>query len=398
MSQPVMDLCEQVVCSTYTRYPVVLERGRGSRLWDADGKEYIDFVAGIAVCNLGHCPPEVADVICRQAQTLVHVSNLFYTRPQVELAAALKRLSFADRVFFANSGAEANEAAIKLARKYSRDKYGPGRFHVITMEDSFHGRTLATLSATAQEKVHKGFEPLVEGFHFVPYNNIDAVRRAMTDRVCAVLVEPIQGEGGVRLGDSDYFRELRALCTERDVLLIFDEVQVGMGRTGTLFAYEQLGVSPDVMTLAKALANGLPIGAMLATEAAARAFTPGSHASTFGGTPLVTAAAAKVLELIAREDFLTSVRDKGKHFLEKLQGLRARHPHKVRDVRGRGLIVGLELAGPGKPVVDRCLEKGFLINCTHETVLRFVPPLVIEKEDIDRLVAMLDAVLEEWTP
>lgn len=398
MSRPVMDLCDQVLCCTYTRYPVVLERGRGSRLWDADGKEYVDFVAGIAVCNLGHCHPDVAEVICRQAQTLVHVSNLFYTKPQVELAAALQRLSFADRVFFANSGAEANEAAIKLARKYSRDRYGPGRFHVVTMEDSFHGRTLATLSATAQEKVHKGFEPLVEGFHFVPYNDIDAVGRAMTDQVCAVLVEPIQGEGGVRLGDPDYFRELRALCTERDVLLIFDEVQVGMGRTGTLFAYEQLGVVPDVMTLAKALGNGLPIGAMLATEAAARAFTPGSHASTFGGTPLVTAAAGKVLELIAREEFLASVRTKGEHFLEKLRHLQARHPDKVRDVRGRGLILGLELSGPGKAVVDRCLEKGFLINCTHETVLRFVPPLVIEKEDIDRLVTVLDAVLEEWTP
>ncbi len=398
MTQPVMELCEQVVCSTYMRYPVVLERGRGSRLWDVDGNEYIDFVAGIAVCNLGHCHPEVAEVICRQAQTLVHVSNLFYTKPQVELAAALKRLSFADRVFFANSGAEANEAAIKLARKYSRDKYGPGRFHVITMEDSFHGRTLATLSATAQEKVHKGFEPLVEGFHFVPYNDIDAVRRAMTAQVCAVLVEPIQGEGGVRLGDPDYFRELRALCRERDVLLIFDEVQVGMGRTGTLFAYEQLGVSPDVMTLAKALGNGLPIGAMLATEAAACAFTPGSHASTFGGTPLVTAAAGKVLELIAREEFLASVRDKGNHFMEKLQGLRLRHPEKIRDVRGRGLMVGMELAGPGKAVVDGCLKKGFLINCTHETVLRFVPPLVIEKDEIDRLVIALDEVLEEWTP
>ncbi len=398
MTQPVMELCDQVVCSTYARYPVVLEKGRGSRLWDTDGKEYIDFVAGIAVCNLGHCHPEVTEVICRQAQTLVHVSNLFYTRPQVELADALRRHSFADRVFFANSGAEANEAAIKLARKYSRDKYGPGRFHVITMEDSFHGRTLATLSATAQEKVHKGFEPLVEGFHFVPYNDIEAVRRAMTSQVCAVLVEPIQGEGGVRLGDSEYFRELRALCSDRDVLLIFDEVQVGMGRTGTLFAYEHLQVSPDVMTLAKALGNGLPIGAMLATEQAAQAFTPGSHASTFGGTPLVTAAAGKVLEIIAQEPFLAAVRDKGQYFLEKLKELQARHSEKVVDVRGRGLMLGMELAGPGKPLVDQCLNMGFLINCTHETVLRFVPPLVIEKEDIDRLVDVLDTVLKEWTP
>lgn len=398
MTQAVMELCDRVVCSTYMRYPVVLEKGRGSRLWDADGKEYIDFVAGIAVCNLGHCHPEVTEVICHQAQKLVHVSNLFYTRPQVELAAALRRLSFADRVFFANSGAEANEAAIKLARKYSRDKYGPGRFHVITMEDSFHGRTLATLSATAQEKVHKGFEPLVEGFHFVPYNDVEAVRKAMTEQVCAVLVEPIQGEGGVRLGDKNYFRALRRLCTERDVLLIFDEVQVGMGRTGTLFAYEQLGVAPDVLTLAKALGNGLPIGAMLATENASRAFTPGSHASTFGGTPLVTAAAGKVLELIAREDFLADVRDKGRYFMERLQMIHTRHPKKVREVRGRGLILGMELAGPGKPVVDRCLERGFLINCTHDTVLRFVPPLIIEKDEIDQLMAALDAILQEWTP
>ncbi|MGQ9669899.1 MAG: acetylornithine transaminase [Desulfosoma sp.] len=398
MTHPVMTLCDQVVCSTYARYPVVLERGQGSRLWDADGKEYIDFVAGIAVCNLGHCHPEVTEVICRQAQTLVHVSNLFYTRPQTALADALLRRSFADRVFFANSGAEANEAAIKLARKYSRDKYGPGRFHVITMEDSFHGRTLATLSATGQEKVHKGFEPLVEGFLFVPYNDIEAVRRAMSPQVCAVLVEPIQGEGGVRLGHAEFFKELRELCTERDVLLIFDEVQVGMGRTGTLFAYEQLGVTPDVMTLAKALGNGLPIGAMLATEQAARAFTPGSHASTFGGTPLVTAAAGKVLELIAQESFLAAVRDKGQYFLERLRDLQLRHAEKVRDVRGRGLILGMELADPGKAVVDQCLTKGFLINCTHETVLRFVPPLIIAKDDIDRLIEVLDAVLKEWTP
>ncbi|MGQ9484304.1 MAG: acetylornithine transaminase [Desulfosoma sp.] len=398
MTHPVMTLCDQVVCSTYARYPVVLERGQGSRLWDADGKEYIDFVAGIAVCNLGHCHPEVTEIICRQAQTLVHVSNLFYTRPQTALADALLRRSFADRVFFANSGAEANEAAIKLARKYSRDKYGPGRFHVITMEDSFHGRTLATLSATGQEKVHKGFEPLVEGFLFVPYNDIEAVRRAMSPQVCAVLVEPIQGEGGVRLGHAEFFKELRELCTERDVLLIFDEVQVGMGRTGTLFAYEQLGVTPDVMTLAKALGNGLPIGAMLATEQAARAFTPGSHASTFGGTPLVTAAAGKVLELIAQESFLAAVRDKGQYFLERLRDLQLRHAEKVRDVRGRGLILGMELADSGKAVVDQCLTRGFLINCTHETVLRFVPPLIIAKDDIDRLIEVLDAVLKEWTP
>ncbi|MBC7357460.1 MAG: acetylornithine transaminase [Desulfacinum sp.] len=391
-----MEMCEKVVCNTYARYPVVFERGAGCRLWDTEGKEYMDFLAGIAVCNLGHSHPEVARVVCEQARKLVHVSNLFYTRPQVELASELIRRSFADKVFFANSGAEANEAAIKLARKYSRDKYGPGRFHIITMKDSFHGRTLATLSATGQEKVHKGFDPLVEGFRFVPYNSVEAVEQAVTEKTCAVLVEPIQGEGGVRPGDASYFRALRELCTAKDLLLIFDEVQTGMGRTGSLFAYEQLGVTPDVMTLAKALGNGLPIGAMLATEEAARAFTPGSHASTFGGTPLVTAASAKVLEIISKEDFLADVREKGRYFLGRLQDLQAKHPDKILDARGRGLMLGLELSRPGKTVVDRCLERGFVINCTHDTVLRFVPPLIVTREEIDRLVETLDAVLKEW--
>ncbi|SMC20124.1 acetylornithine aminotransferase apoenzyme [Desulfacinum hydrothermale DSM 13146] len=395
MSQLIMELCDRLVCNTYARYPVTFERGAGCRLWDTEGEEYVDFVAGIAVCNLGHSHPEVARVVCEQAQKLVHVSNLFYTGPQVHLAQMLIERSFADKVFFANSGAEANEAAIKLARKYSRDKYGPGRFHVITMEDSFHGRTLATLSATGQEKVHQGFDPLVEGFHYVPYNSVEAVERAITEKTCAVLVEPIQGEGGVRIGDLDYFRALRELCTAKDILLIFDEVQTGMGRTGTLFAYEQLGVTPDVMTLAKALGNGLPIGAMLATAQAAQAFTPGSHASTFGGTPLVTAAAAKVLEIISDEDFLSQVRDTGRYFLERLEDLRDRHSGLIRDARGRGLMLALELVGPGKTVVDRCLEKGVIINCTHETVLRFVPPLVVSRQEIDRVADTLDTVLKE---
>ncbi len=392
-----MELCDRVICRTYARYPVLFERGAGTRLWDATGKEYVDFVAGIAVCNLGHSHPEVARVLCDQAQTLVHVSNLYYTRPQVELADALIRRSFADRVFFANSGAEANEAAIKLARKYSREKYGPGRHHIITMEHSFHGRTLATLSATGQEKIHKGFEPLVDGFHFVPFNSIEAVEAAVTEKTCAVLVEPIQGEGGVRLGDPAYFRALRELCTAKDLLLIFDEVQTGMGRTGTLFAHEQLGITPDVMTLAKALGNGLPIGAMLATEKAAEAFSPGSHASTFGGTPLVTAAAGKVLEILSDPDFLSGVRQRGRHFLDRLEALRAKYPGIVRDVRGRGLMVALELRRPGKEIVDRCFERGFLVNCTQDTVLRFVPPLIIREEEIDALTETLDTIFQELT-
>ena len=388
--------CQENIFGTYARLPVVFVRGRGLRLWDQSDKEYLDFLAGIAVCNLGHCHPELTRVICQQADTLVHVSNLFYTCPQVELAAELTRLSFADKVFFSNSGAEANEAALKLARKYSKDRYGAGRFHVISMKDSFHGRTLATLSATGQEKVHKGFEPLVGGFTFVDFNSLEAVEKAITDRTCAVLVEPIQGEGGINFPAPGYLRELKALCRKYDLLLIFDEVQVGMGRTGTLFAHEQEGVTPDIMTLAKALANGLPIGAMLATNEVAEAFVPGSHATTFGGTPLVTAVALRVLQLISAPPFLERVRAIGGYFKDRLESLQAQHGL-IREVRARGLMVGMELTVPGATMVEKCLERGFVINCTHDTVLRFVPPLIVEKDEIDQLVQVLDEVLREET-
>lgn len=386
--------CQQHICTTYARLPVTFVRGRGCRLWDDEGREYLDCLAGIAVCNLGHCPPELTRVLCEQADTLVHVSNLFYTVPQARLAAELTRLSFADKVFFCNSGAEANEAAIKLARKYSSDRYGPGRFHVVTMKESFHGRTLATLSATGQTKVHKGFEPLVEGFTFVDFNSVSAVEAALTERTCAVMVEPIQAEGGVNMPGSGYLRELKALCRERDILLIFDEVQVGMGRTGSLFAYEQEDVTPDVMTLAKALGNGLPVGAMLAGRGVAEAFVPGSHATTFGGTPLVASVALKVLETISNPDFLDHVRSVGGYLAGRLGELRSRHAL-VREVRGRGLILGLDLDRPAQHLVEKCLERGVVVNCTHDTVLRFVPPLVISREEVDRLVTVLDQVLGE---
>ncbi len=391
------EACQQHICTTYARLPVTFMRGRGCRLWDDEGREYLDGLAGIAVCNLGHCPPEVTRVLCEQADTLVHVSNLFYTRPQVLLAAELTRLSFADKVFFCNSGAEANEAAIKLARKYSWDRYGAGRFHVVSMKDSFHGRTLATLSATGQSKVHKGFEPLVEGFTFVDFNSVRAVEAALTDRTCAVMVEPIQAEGGVNVPDPGYLRDLKALCRERDVLLIFDEVQVGMGRTGSLFAHEQEDVTPDIMTLAKALGNGLPVGAMLAAPGAADAFVPGSHATTFGGTPLVASVALEVLKTISSPAFLEGVRSVGAYFAGRLRELQARHPL-VREVRGRGLILALDLDRPAQHLVEKCLQRGVIINCTHETVLRFVPPLIIETEDVDRLISVLDEALGEETP
>ena len=392
--EEIMQDCGKHIFNTYTRFPVAFVRGEGCRLWDDTGKEYLDFLAGIAVCALGHCHPELTRVISENAGKLIHVSNLFYTYPQVELAAELTRLSFADKVFFSNSGAEANEAAIKLARKYSRERFGPGRFHIITMKDSFHGRTLATLSATGQSKVHDGFEPLVEGFEFVDFNSVASVEAAITDKTCAVMVEPVQGEGGLNFPSPRYFRDLKALCREKNLLLIFDEVQTGMGRTGTLFAYEQQEVSPDIMTLAKALANGLPMGAMLATDEVAAAFAPGSHASTFGGGPLVASAALATLAIISDPAFLKSVRETGHYFLEALGKLKDRYPF-VSEVRGRGLLVGLELKIPGAGFVQKCLDKGAIINCTHDTVLRFVPPLVAGRSEIDAMVAILDEVFGE---
>ncbi len=394
MNNEAMKICDSVIFSTYARESVVFVRGKGCRLWDNQGKEYIDFVAGIAVCNLGHCPDNLSQVICDQSKKLVHVSNLYYTEPQIELAKELVSCSFADRVFFCNSGAEANEAALKLARKYSNDRYGPGRFHVITMENSFHGRTLATLSATAQQKVQKGFEPLVEGFTYVPFNSIEAVEKAITEKTCAILVEPIQGEGGVRIPSEGYLQELKELCRKRDILLIFDEVQVGMGRTGKLFAYEHEGVEPDIMTLAKALANGLPIGAMLAREDVAKYFGPGSHATTFGGTPLVTSAACETLKTINNPAFLQHVREMGNYLVSCLNSMKQKYGF-IKEVRGKGLIVGLELEFSGQQVVKKCLEHGAVINCIQDRVLRFTPPLIVQKRDIDELMDILDKVFGE---
>jgi acetylornithine aminotransferase len=393
LTDGVQQECAKHIFGTYARFPVAFVRGQGCRLWDDAGKEYLDFLAGIAVCSLGHCHPEVALAVSEAARELVHVSNLFYTYPQVELAAELTRLSFADKVFFSNSGAEANEAAIKLARKYSSDTFGPGRFHIISMKDSFHGRTMATLSATGQSKVHHGFEPLVEGFVFVDFNSLSAVEAAITDRTCAVIVEPVQGEGGVNFPAPGFLRDLKALCKERKLLLIFDEVQSGMGRTGSLFAYEQEDATPDIMTLAKALANGLPMGAMLASDEAAQAFTSGSHGSTFGGTPLVASAALATLRIISQPAFLAGVRDSGAYFLERLQGLKERFEF-VKDVRGRGLMVGMELSAPGANIVSKCLERGAIINCVHDTVLRFVPPLIAGRSEVDEMVGILEGVFE----
>ena len=394
MTDTIMHTADRVIAATYKRFPVVMERGQGCTLWDTQGRRYTDFVAGIAVCNLGHAHPRIADAVARQAGRLVHVSNLYYTIPQTELARMLVEHSFADRVFFGNSGAEANEAAIKLARKYFKDDGQPERFRIVCMEKSFHGRTMATLSATGQDKIKQGFEPVLEGFSFVPFNDIDALESAIDDRTCAVMLEPIQGEGGIRCPNPDFLQQVRRLCDQRGVLMILDEIQTGMGRTGTLFAHDQYGVTPDIMTLAKALANGLPIGAMLATERVATAFGIGAHASTFGGTPLVAAAAVETLKIMIAEKVVDRALETGDYFKNALQLLKPRHPC-IAEVRGRGLLLGIQLNGPADELVPVLMEKGFLVNCVQGDTLRFVPPLIIQQDEIDGLIQCLDEVLNK---
>ena len=391
MASEIIKKADNFIAQTYKRLPVVLTRGSGCTVWDETGKAYLDFVAGIAVCNLGHAHPAVTSAVARQAETLVHVSNLYYTVPQAEVARLLVAHSFADRVFFCNSGAEANEAAIKLARKYFKDKGDPDRYRIVAMEKSFHGRTMATLSATGQPKIRKGFDPVLEGFDFVPFDDIDALENKIGDTTAAVLLEPVQGEGGVCCPSAGYLAAVRKLCNDQGTLLIFDEIQTGMGRTGRLFAYENDGVEPDIMTLAKALANGLPMGAMLAREHVAEAFGPGAHATTFGGTPLVTAASLAVLKIMLDDDIAGNCRRTGTYFREKLLELKGRHPV-VRDVRGIGLLLGIKLAEDGEPIVKACLQKGFLVNCVQGDILRFVPPLIVTPAEIDRLINCLDEV------
>jgi acetylornithine aminotransferase len=392
MTDTIMHTANQVIAATYKRFPIVLERGQGCTVWDTRGRRYTDFVAGIAVCNLGHAHPRIADALARQAHQLVHVSNLYYTIPQTELARMLTEQSFADRVFFCNSGAEANEAAIKLARKHFHDKGMPERFRIVCMEKSFHGRTMATLSATGQDKIKKGFDPVLEGFSFVPFNDIVALTAVIDDQTCAVLLEPIQGEGGVRCPDAGFLRQVRRLCDQRGMLMILDEIQTGMGRTGQRFAHEHYGVIPDIMTLAKALANGLPMGAMLATEKVAAAFSVGAHASTFGGTPLVAAAALETLKIFEEEKIVERARETGVYFKDALDRLKLRH-RCIVEVRGKGLLLGIQLDGPADEWVRVCLENGFLVNCVQGHTLRFVPPLIIRKEEIDALIQCLDDVL-----
>ena len=384
-----IELSEKVVAYTYGRFPIVLVRGKGTRVWDMEGKEYLDFLAGLAVCNLGHCHPKVVKAIQDQAEKLIHVSNFYYIEPQIELASLLCRQSFAGKAFFCNSGAEANEGAIKLARKYAKEKMEGGRYEILTMERSFHGRTLATLTATAQEKYHKGYAPLVPGFKYVPFNDLEAVRKAVDSKTCAVMIEPIQGEGGVNIASPDYMKGLRDLCDQKGILLIFDEVQVGMGRTGKLFAYEHYGIEPDLLTLAKSLAGGVPIGALLMKNAVGEAFRPGDHASTFGGNPLATAAGVAALTALLEEGMLENCQTVGNYFLARLGELQRKFSF-IREVRGKGLILGMELKRDGGPIVKEMMERGFLINCTMGNVLRFLPPLIVTQGEVDLLIEALE--------
>lgn len=383
---------DKYIMGTYKRFPMVLVKGSGARVWDSDGNEYLDFVAGIAVCSLGHSHRKVVEAIKKQVDILTHVSNLYYIEPQIHYAKMLVENSFADKAFFCNSGAEANEAAIKLARRYAYENMSGHKYEFITMEDSFHGRTLATITATGQEKFQIGFAPLPEGFKYVPFNDISALENAITEKTCGVMLEPIQGEGGIKIPGDDYLKKVRKICDDRGILMILDEVQVGMGRTGKLFAHEHYGIKPDIMTLAKAMGNGFPVGAMLAIDRVATAFVPGTHASTFGGNPLAMAAALATLDILINEGTLDNCNEMGAYFLKKLERLKDQHLS-IKDVRGKGLIIGMELTEDGGDIVKKCMNKGLLINCTGGNVLRFVPPLIITRSDVDVAIDILEEVM-----
>ncbi|MBD2137520.1 aspartate aminotransferase family protein [Anabaena sp. FACHB-1237] len=396
----------QVVMSTYGRFPIALERGLGCRVWDTQGKEYLDFVAGIATCTLGHAHPVMVEAVTRQIQKLHHVSNLYYIPEQGELAKWIVDHSCGDRVFFCNSGAEANEAAIKLARKYGHTVLEIANPIILTAHSSFHGRTLATVTATGQPKYQKHFDPLVPGFHYVPYNDIRAVEAAVTEldegnyRVAAILIETLQGEGGVKPGELAYFKRLREICNETGILLIFDEVQVGMGRTGKLWGYENLGVEPDIFTSAKGLGGGIPIGAMISKKFC-DVFAPGEHASTFGGNPFVCGVALSVCEALEKYNILQNVQEQGSHLREGLKAIARKYPQHIGQVRGWGLINGMELQADipltAAEVVQAAMAEGLLLVPAGAKVVRFVPPLIVTETDINQALQSVERVLAKLT-
>ncbi|MBI3318182.1 MAG: aspartate aminotransferase family protein [Candidatus Omnitrophica bacterium] len=386
-------LYEQYVIPVYNRNGICVARGSGSWVWDQEGKRYLDLFPGWGVNILGHCHPLLVKAVQSQAKRLLHVPNTFYHQPQAELARELIALSFKGKAFFSNSGAESVEAAIKLARKFGN----PGRWEILTMEGSFHGRTMAALAATGQAKYHRGFEPIPPGFRHVPFNDLEALRRALRPETVAVMVEPIQGEGGVFVGEEGYLRGLRKLCDEEKLLLILDEITTCMGRTGTFFAFEPYGITPDIVLLAKGAAGGLPLGVMIAREGISDLWEKATHATTFGGNPLVTAAGLCTIEIIRKEKLLAHVRREGRVLLEKLAALQKKHPV-IREIRGRGFMIGLELETPGAPIVKAALHRGLLINCTQERILRFYPALNVTRAELEQGIKILDQALREAVP
>jgi acetylornithine aminotransferase len=384
---------EQLLCRTYARYPLSVVEARGSRLTDIDGREYIDLLGGIGVTNLGHCNEELAQLVERQARKLIHVSNLFYQEEQLLLAEKLLATNHLGKVFFCNSGAEANEAAIKLARRYTRRVRMRDAGEIITLEGAFHGRTLATVAATGQARFADGFAPMPDGFRQVAWDSLDALEEAISPQTAAIMVEAIQGERGVRPMSAAYARGIAALCRKYGIVLICDEVQAGMGRTGKFWSFQHMGIEPDIVTASKALANGLPLGAMMASDEVAKGFVTGSHASTFGGGALVTAVGAKVLEIMERDYIVARAGDLGARFMDKLRAMADRLPGKIREIRGYGLMIGIELVQPGKPVWEKLLNRGFVLNLTHDTTLRLLPPLIIKEAELEMFLVALEEIL-----
>jgi len=380
------------VISNYRRLGVVVVRGRGSEVWDADGRRYIDLFPGWAVSGLGHCHPAVVRALRDQAGKLIHVANNFYNEPQALLAEQIARRGFGGQSFFCNSGAEAMEAAVKLARLAS----GGRRWKFVSMLNSFHGRTFAAITATGQPKYHQGFKPLVPGFSYAPFNDLGAVRKLVGRETAGIILEPIQGEGGVNVAAPEYMKALRALCDRTGALLILDEVQTGVGRTGKWFAHQHYGITPDIMTMAKALGGGTAIGAICARPEVAKFLVPGTHASTFGGNPLAAAAGVAVFEAIARDGLLENARKTGAYLVKRLQAMSARHPGLVREIRGKGLMVGMELSRPGAALAERCLAAGLLVNCTHDTVMRFAPAMNIGRRILDEGLDIYGDCLEKF--
>ncbi len=387
----VIMLYDQYVMNTYKRVPLCLEKAKGAKVWDIDGNSYLDFFPGWAVSGIGHCHPRVVAAIRAQSKKLLHVSNNYYSKPQALLAEAIINNSYPGKVFFANSGAEANEAAIKLARKYG---HGKGRYEIITMTKSFHGRTLAAMTATGQDKVKIGFEPLPAGFVHVPFNDIEAVKEALTEKTTAIMLEPIQCEGGVNIATPEYMKALRALCDDKDIVLILDEVQTGMGRAGKVFAYQNYGITPDVMTLAKALGGGLPIGACVARGKFGDVLTPGTHASTFGGSPIVCASGLAVFEAIKKDKLLQNTKQMGAYIKKRLEGLKKKYRF-IKEIRTVALIIGVELGIKGEAIYKECMKEGLLINCTQETILRIMPPLNVTRGQIDKAITILNKVFSK---